>query len=116
MQELDLRNNPIKDIPPEIVHQNKEYRHDYPEATPILDYLKRLHPPTKSTKFAPATKEPTHTQKIPAEPKQPTTASESLFQPLNETKIVIAGEATTGKTSLVKRLKYNTFNEGETKL
>ncbi len=35
-------------------------------------------------------------------------------QPLNETKIIIVGEATTGKTSLIKRLKHNIFDKGET--
>ncbi len=112
LKELDLEKSSIENIPPEIIKSSNRY-----EVAPILDYLKRLYPTTQKTT------KPIPTQKTSTKPKQPITPPETftkplspepLTQPLNETKLVIAGEATTGKTSLVKRLKYNTFNEGET--
>jgi internalin A len=95
LKRLVLENNPITNVPPEIIRKGwgKE-RTDDGDPQAIFSYLKATTPTKQSSKN---------------EVKTPT------VRPLNEIKVLLVGEGDVGKTSLLKRLKYGTFNPEECK-
>ncbi len=95
LKKLDLRDNLIANIPPEIIRKGwgKIYSEDGDPQT-IFSYLKATAPTKQSSSNELKT---------------------STVRPLNEIKVLLVGEGDVGKTSLLNRLLYNTFNPEECK-
>jgi internalin A len=92
---LVLENNPITNVPPEIIRKGwgkATWLDGNPQA--IFSYLKATAPTKQSSSN---------------ELKTPT------VRPLNEIKVLLVGEGDVGKTSLLNRLLYDTFNPEECK-
>lgn len=99
---LDLRNNPDLPIPDEILNDPNT-----PQA--ILDYYFNTVAPTQETPLPPAKER--HTEEKEEAPDKVI----SPPQPLNEAKLVLVGQGSVGKTSLIKRLINNEFDPDENK-
>jgi len=111
LTELTLHNNQLSELPPEI---NK------------LTKLKRLflhgndHLRIPPEILGPTFLEVIEDDKTPVEPKiildyYFRTRKASERRALNEVKVILVGQGSVGKTSLVKRIVYNTFNKRERK-
>jgi len=90
LEQLYLQDNPGLNIPPEILGPTREdvrYRNIKPSAPQtILDYYFRTR-----------------------------LAGKGGRRPLNEVKVILVGQGSVGKTSLVKRIVFDTFNKREKK-
>jgi internalin A len=92
---LVLNDNPITNVPPEIIRKGwgTDIRKDG-DPQVIFSYLKAAAPTKQSSKDE---------------------VNTAIVRPLNEIKVLLVGEGDVGKTSLLKRLKYGTFNPEECK-
>ena len=95
LKRLVLENNPITNVPPEIIRKGwgkETWKDGDPQA--IFSYLKATTPTKQSSKNEVKT---------------------ATVRPLNEIKVLLVGEGDVGKTSLLNRLLYDTFNSEEPK-
>jgi internalin A len=95
LKRLVLEYNPIANIPPEIIRKGwgKDIT-DNGDPQAIFSYLKATAPIKQSSKNE---------------------AKTEVVRPLNEIKVLLVGEGDVGKTSMLNRLLYNTFNPEECK-
>jgi internalin A len=96
---LDLRGNKLP-IPPEILEKTNE-----PKV--ILNFYFQIK------RYAPADKEGSDDSPSVIFVKR--TGDETAAQPINETKLLLIGQGSVGKTSLVQRILHSTFNPNQLK-
>jgi internalin A len=97
LDELDLRSNRIRDLPTDLAQLRKlSYLDLAKNPLPIPpEVLERPHDPSAIIDYAGRISQAT--------------------RPLNEAKLLIVGEGSVGKTSLVKRLTQDAYDENENK-
>lgn len=105
LHNLDLRGNPLS-IPPEILEKTNE-----PKA--ILNYYFQIRtyiPEEKSGTGKDETRKAT-----PDTIQLSKTTADSFAKPINETKLILVGQGSVGKTSILRQILHGTFDANQTK-
>lgn len=103
LQVLDLRGNPLS-IPPEILEKINEPQTILNYYFKIASYIKRD-----------TTGETIGSDNFPASIQLSQEIAISDAKPINETKLILVGQGSVGKTSLIQQIRHSTFDLSQTK-
>ena len=113
LRRLHLIDNQLSSLPPEL-QRLPRVEHLYLHGNPLLGLPPEVMGPTWSEVYG-----------KPAHPARPADILAFYFRmqeraaggkrPLNEVKVILVGQGSVGKTSLVKKIVYDTFNKREAK-
>jgi internalin A len=99
LQELNLGNNPLTDFPSEFCQ--------------LVEFSKKLSFLDLRDTYLPIPPEVIFKKNEPRKLIEHYSKSSQSSQPLNEAKIFLVGESNVGKTSLMRQVKYNVYNESQ---